>query len=473
MIKLRCIFVASLALSLILTACSPALPAATRTSPVAGPTVQTATAFSTHEPADIGAPVFESLNGQSELLVISSLTGKPLDDFAPIMLTPNYDYAFAPDGSTLALVSAAQLYLVDLPSWKYRTSDVGLHGWPGTMTYSPDGIWILITSGGPDSNLRIVDAKSGQVKASAQAGFSITNARFTTDGQAIMVFGPHIAASGDAANAGVSIGAPKAALYAVRDLSLRWSVELSGVRAGTFPKKAGTENTQAIYQPGAAWHFDPGIAFAPARDIMYAVHGDEDKLTTVDFTSREVRTVRIHPKSSWLDQLMDLTAGVAYAKGMDGTSKQAVISPDGKYLYVVGTTEVVTLQAKGSNWDFKMTPLGLQVIEADDGMLVDKMDTQASLARMSPDGTHILLSGWKNDNYSTPWTDVYDASSGSIVKHLDSVSLLPTRRIDKTAILASNSYISENICYSASVDPGTWALASHWEGPCVEWLLNP
>ena len=251
-----------------------------------------------------------------------------------------------------------------------------------------------------------------------------------------MVYGPHIAATGVAANAGISIGAPKAALFAASDLSLHWSLELNGVRAGTFAKKAGTEDTEAIYQPGAAWHFDPGIAFAPDRDVLYVVHGDEDKLTTVDFTTRKVRTVGIHAKLSWLEQLLSLTAGVAHAKGMDGTSKQALTSPDGKNLYVVGSTEAVTKLAKGTNWDFTFTPLGLQVIATADGTLVDKIDTEANSVSLSPDGTHVLLSGWKDSgSYGTPWTDVYDTSSGSIVKHLDGLNLIPTRRIDGQAIL--------------------------------------
>jgi hypothetical protein len=203
------------------------------------------------------------------------------------------------------------------------------------------------------------------------------------------------------------------------------------------------------------------------------VHGDEDKLTKVDFTTRSIRTVGIHAKLSWLDQLMALTAGVAHAKGMDGTSKQALISPDGKYLYVVGSTQTVTMLAKGNNWDFKFAPIGLKVIAAEDGTLVDTVDTAANSAALSPDGMQVLLSGWKNDNYSTPWTDVYDTTSRSIVAHLDWVSLVPARRMDGQAILGSSSMIGENVCYTASVNPETWAIAGDWKGSCLGWLLHP
>ncbi len=479
MLNLRCILIVGLCLGVILTGCSsatptsiPSTPEPTFIQPTPQPTLPPATPVPTPEPVGVGAPVIEYLNGQSELLVISSVTGKVFDTYTPIPLGENYNYAFAPDGHTLALVSNAQLYLIDLPSWKISTFVVGLYGW---LVYSPDGTLLALASGGSDGTLRVVDARSGEVKASAQAGFSIRNVKFTTDGKAVMVYGPHLASTGIAANAGVSVGAPKAALFAVSDLSVLWSVELAAIRDGTFPKKADTANTQDIYQPGAAWRYEPGIAFDPNRDMLYAVHGDEDKLTTIDFTHRKVSMVNVHVKASWLDQLMALTAGVAHAKGMDGTTKRALISPDGKFLFVGGNTEVVTQQANG-NWDITDTPIGLQVIAVEDGTLVDKIDTEASPAWLSPDGRQVFLTGWKiNNNYGgTPWTDVYDLSIRSIVKHLDGVYLIPARRMDGKVILASSGTFSNSVNQMAVIDPDSWTITSEWKGTAdVGWLINP
>ncbi len=390
--KLRSKWMFGLALSLTLTACAPAMPAPTRTPTAAPPSLPPPTSIPTPEPIGVGVPVIQYLNGPSELLVISSVTGKVFESFTPIALGNPDGYAFAPDGHTLAVSSNPQLYLIDLPSWKYRTFVVGLHG---SVHYSPDGGLLALAGGGPDGTLRVVDVKSGEVKASAQVGFSIWSVKFTSDGKAVMVYGPHLASTGVASNAGLSVGAPRAALFAASSLSLLWSMELNGVRDGTFPKKADSANTQDIYQPGAAWSFQPGIAFAPDRDLLYVVHSDEDKLTTVDFNARKVRTVDIRPRLSWLDQLMALTAGVAHAKGMDGTTKHAVISPDGKYLYVVGSTEIVTQQPSGNNWDITDTSWGLEVIAAGDGALVDKIDTEANSATLSPDGRQLFLSGWR------------------------------------------------------------------------------
>ncbi len=363
-----------------------------------------------------------------------------MDTFTPIPLGENYNYAFAPDGNS--------------------TFVVGLYGSP---FYSPDGTLLVLASGGSDGTLRVVDARSGEVKASAQTGFSIRNVKFTSDRKALMVYGPHLVAE-------ISVGAPRAALFDVSDLSVFWSVELKGIRHGIFPKKPGTMD---IYQPGAAWNYEPGIAFAPNRDILYLVHGDEDKLTTVDFADRKVKTVDVRVQTSWLDQLLSLTAGVAYAKGMDGVIKEAVISPDGKFLYVVGSTETVTQQANSSNWDVTDSPIGLQVIAPEDGTLVDKISTDASSVRLSPDGRQVFLTGWKN---GISWTEIYDISSNSIIKHLDNVYLMPTRRIDGKPILVADEYIGnngDNVCSMASVDLFTWAITNTWKGYCVGWLLDP
>jgi hypothetical protein len=471
--KPRSMWMFALVLSLMLTACAPSMPAPTRTLAAAQSTLASPSSMPTPEPIGVGVPVIQYLNGPSELLVISSVTGNVFESFTPIAFGNYDDYAFAPDGHTLAVSSDPQLYLIDLPSWKYRTSVVGLHG---SVHYSPDGRLLALAGGGSDGTLQVVDAKSGEVKASTQVGFSIRNVRFTRDGKAVMVYGPHLASTGVAANAGVSIAAPKAALFAASNLTLLWFVELNGVRDGTFPKKADTANTPDIYQPGAARFFQPGIAFAPDRDLLYVVHGDEDKLTTVDFTSRKVITVGIRPRLSWLDQLMALTAGVAHAKGMDGTIKQAVIAPDGIYLYVVGSTETVSQQPNGNNWDITDTSLGLEVIAAGDGALVDKVDTEANSATLSPDGRQLFLSGWRQRGsygYSTPWTDVYDISSRKLVKHLDGVDLMPTHRLDGKVMLASSNMISAITCDMASVDPATWAIVSGWNATiCTGWLIE-
>jgi WD40 repeat protein len=467
-----------LALSLMLTACLPTTPATISVSPSSTishvSSTPQATFTITPEPAEAGVPAFQFLPDKSELMVISPVTGQDLDSFTPIPIRDFYSYAFAPDGHTLALVANNKLYLIDLPAWENRQYDPGLHGWMSSIVYSPDGSQLAIASGEPESRIWIIDPQSGDVAATEKADFSIHRLQFTTDGKTLMAYGPHIASVGVAANAGVSIGPPIAAIYSTSDLALLWSIELDGIRDGTFPKKPDEPITDNIYLPGSAWHYEPGTAFSPKGDLLYLVHADDDKLTTVDFASRKVHTVEIQSKTSWLDRLMALTAGVAYAKGMDGTVKQALISPDGKFLFVGGTTEKVNMPTDTTDLEITDTPIGLQVIAVKDGTLVDTIDDETTPTGLSSDGRYLFLTNWNNHDENTgPRTDIYDITSMSIFKQLDNVSLTPTRRIDGKPILVSTEFSGtngENVCNLATVDTATLSIISRWKRDCVIWL---
>src|SRR6266540_7502526 len=90
-----------LCLSLILTACAPATLAPMAVPPTPGQTlapitlIPTGTPPATLEPVGVGVPVIEYVRGQSELRVVSSLTGKPFDEFPSIALEYYDNYAFA------------------------------------------------------------------------------------------------------------------------------------------------------------------------------------------------------------------------------------------------------------------------------------------------------------------------------------------------------------------------------------------
>src|SRR4030095_13113557 len=108
----------------------------------------------------------------------------------------------------------------------------------------------------------------------------------------------------------------------------------------------------------------------------------------------------------------------------------------GKFLFVGGNTEAVTQQADGSDMEITDTPLGLQVITAEDGTLVTNLDIEGTPTGLSSDGRYIFLTGWKNnDRGGMATTDVYDTASMSLIKHIDHVQLMPTRRIDGIPIL--------------------------------------
>ncbi len=142
-----------------------------------------------------------------------------------------------------------------------------------------------------------------------------------------------------------------------------------------------------------------------------------------------------------------------------------------KFLFVAGNTEVVTQQVNGNDWDITDTSIGLQVIASENSTLVDKISTDASAVRLSPDSRQLFLTGWNN---GIPWTDIYDISSKSIIKHLDGIYLIPSRRLDGKAILVSINTISSNVSYTTLIDPDTWTIVSDWKGVVdVGWLIDP
>jgi hypothetical protein len=242
--------------------------------------------------------------------------------------------------------------------------------------------------------------------------------------------------------------------------------------------RAGAENqasrTSCLWDEYELINVHPETIFLMTQDDgLVGVNLRDDIRRRRRLVRAQVSSVRIQSSASWLDRLLALTAGVAHAKGKDGTTKQGVISPDGKYFFVVGSTETVTKQARGSNFDITVAPIGLEVVAVSDGTLQQKITSEAYNAQFSPNGRHLFLTGW-NENSNEPWTDIYDMPSASITKHLVGVPLIPVRHLDGTPTVQSAVMISDNLCDMASVNPDTWALVSSWRAPvCNEWLAAP
>ena len=157
---------------------------------------------------------------------------------------------------------------------------------------------------------------------------------------------------------------------------------------------------------------------------------------------------------------------------MDGTIKNAVISPDGKYLYTVSTTEAYNKNDTGM-WDMKVSHGGLQVIDVADGSIVQQTDVDATAISLSPNGGQLYLTGWNMDASGGAWSEVYDLGFHKVLIHLDGIQLMPTRRLDGSRALVSIDYYNERLCRLASVDPAAWRIQSEWKGSCINWLIDP
>jgi len=229
---------------------------------------------------------------------------------------------------------------------------------------------------------------------------------------------------------------PRVALFNAADSTIVWETRLPDILDGLIPR----EGSAASEYEGVSW--GPAVVFAPDGSALYIVHADEEKLTTVDFVKRTTRAVEIRSPQSWLDRLMALTAGVAHAKTWDWTRKQAVISPDGQWLYVVGETSASWQNANGES-QVTQTPLGLQVIEASTGTEIVRRDSEATQISIAPDGTRLYLQGWvkqwtKRELYQEPWTEVRDAGSLEVIAHLAGRHVVPARRLAGQPILLSS-----------------------------------
>jgi hypothetical protein len=112
-----------------------------------------------------------------------------------------------------------------------------------------------------------------------------------------------------------------------------------------------------------------------------------------------------------------------------------VLSRDGTRLYVVGETGKSTRDAN-QQWQFTQTPLKLQVVDVATGVQIAKVETQATEASLSPDGSQLYLRGWSDSG--VPWTEVRDAARLEVVTRLTGRYLIPARQRDGQPILLAS-----------------------------------
>ena len=486
----RSILTVFIAFSLALSACAPGVqaqsPAVTRPSsstatslPATKVTIEASEPAATRTPDPTLTPVpvkpgtFETSvlvtewnNGKREHLLypLDPESGQALPGYPPISLGETYNHAFSPDRRILAIATSGSLRLVDLGSWKERVFKLGLGGYISGMAFEPEGRRLAIASGNRESRVTVFDLDQEAVAAQSSLEVLYPRLKFSSDSQGLMVYGTVIQNRFTANE--MAAGPPVVVLLDAGDLSPRWSAELEGLRDGIFPKDRDAGETVDLSQPDSAVYLYPGLAFAPDRDVLYAVHPDEDKLTTVDFAAQSVETIEIQTSLTWFERLLALTAGVAQAKVAEGTSRQAVISPDGQTLYVLGQNNR-TVQEENGEWQIVSNPLGLQVIRTADGVRLNRFDTEASEISISPDGRFLYLSSWGDNE---PWTEVFDTTNSSVVARMEGM-LRPASRMNGELLLAASDWRDDARIRLTVVDPHSLNVLAEWTGPNeIAWL---
>jgi hypothetical protein len=155
-------------------------------------------------------------------------------------------------------------------------------------------------------------------------------------------------------------------------------IALPGLVLGQRFEPRGSSDAQANI---IRW---PGVAISPGGDRLYIAHADDDAITVVDLEAMAVDAV-VTPKEprsalarfgSWLGGFF---VSEAKAKGGAYYSKHAVVSPDGRYLYITG------YQPEFCESDeffpcIERKPIGLQVIALDTMEVVAHHDGIARIA---------------------------------------------------------------------------------------------
>lgn len=292
-------------------------------------------------------------------------------------------HAVAPDGRTLITIAnhevscdlncyprEATLHFIDLAHGEVSASTISFPTWINGFAFTPDGAELALSydarqqrpSSGSEPvaleyTLLVVDVARRAVVRQTSLHFVPTRMAYTPDGRSLLVYGIEYGLS-SGVNPRVRV-----ALIDSRDLKVEWELPLPGVRDGYY-RSEGEE----------VW-WAPALVFDVSS--LYIVHADADELTTVDFARRNTRTVAIEPARSWLERLVLLTAAEAHAKALNGTSKQAVLSADGRRLYVVGRTSTAT--ESEARWRHSTeTSLGLKVVDVSNGREISHLATDAT-----------------------------------------------------------------------------------------------
>lgn len=466
------LFTLSLILLTLLTACASA-----QTAPTASPVEPTAAppeapevvSDGTFETSLLGTVWKGSADG-TLLFPFDPASGEVLPGYKPIPLGFSSTHAFSPDRSKLAVVSFANqsaikgsLLLIDLPTWTPEGFDLELIGWVNHIVFSPDGKRLAIAHGQSNYMLTIVDLERESIIAQSPTDSFVTRLKFTENGDALMLYSP----AASTANL-LSAGPPSVLLLDATNLNPLWTAELDGVRDGIFPK--GEDVTAAnIHEPGQAYYLSPALVFAPDRDTLYVVHADSDQLTTADFESQTIKTVDVRSRLTLFERLLSLTAGVAHAKVADGTVRQAVISPDGKLLYVVGVNHA-TFQDTSGNWQWEQTPLGLEILQTSDGSRVDHMETDTTELSISPDGRFLYLRSW---DQNTPSTEIFDTLRQQVILRKDKLSAMPAWLINGQYLLTSTYSTSDTAHHMSLVQPDGSSVLAEWTDTEYVWWLTP
>lgn len=401
-----------------------------------------------------------------EIGPVDSLTGQPLSDY-PVIAAGRYAIAeFSSDRKTLAVVAFPDnqtmtngvLKFVDLQNWWVTTTTLTLDNIYETIVFSPDDHYLTViaqkNSWPTQHVVQVIDVMQGTLAGEFVPDFMPHQLRYTPDGQQFMLYGTTTGENTNAINP-----TSRVALIDATTLQVIWQQTLDGVRDGQFD----AEN-RADPHTGIWWQ--PAVVFDPQQPRLYIAHADQDKLTIVDFGKRHAQTVAIAPAQTWIEQLLALTARTAQAKILNGTSKTATLSPDGRRLYVTGVERAY------QNEEYSEKLLGIQVIDPATGVQIAYIDNQARSISVAADGTRLYLHGGVEDPATqswVEWTEVIDAGDYSLIARLEDHPVVVGQQLDGQPLFYAAVQVDNEQQAISRLDPIDYDVLQTWSSDSSGW----
>jgi hypothetical protein len=406
-----------------------------------------------------------------ELRPIDPATGKMVVGFEPLELGSYATYGPSNHHTHLAVIAYPSNYavrdgvlkFVDLATWDTFTTTLTFNDANLTPIFSPDNATLAVVTfdtSGAGAVVHLVDVATGKLLTKQQIDFNPSQAQFTPDGSGLMLFG---ADSGELKN--WMNQQSHVALLDATSLETIWQQPIDGLLNGQYNEDgSNTDPHQAIW-------WQPAAVFAPGKATLYIVHADQEQLTTIDFRAEQMTTSAITPKLTWMEQLLMLTATPAHAKMLNGTTKEAALSADGRRLYVTGA------HYSFENEQLSETSLGVQVIDLETGQEITYIDSNARSVSVEANGSRLFLHGWEQQSdrpYMHEWTDVVDATTYQPITTLEGRAIAVTQRLDCQPILLSTATLENGQTELAILDPETFTILSssaEWYGGYAGWFV--
>ncbi len=419
---------------------------------------------------------------------VDPATGSDLPGYRPLDVGNAVEAAVSPDGRLLAATgykasnsslgeprffsSLGELRFFSLDRWGegFQLEDPAgepvLFAGPAYLTWSPDNSRLFFITTESDRSLwqRLwaVDVKAREARALLDLDFWTQRLHLSPDGKTVYLFGFPEPDS----ETGVAIGDAFLAVVNADTGSIEAKIALPGVLAGFRREQGENGEVYAGYWPGAA--------MSPDGSRYYVAHAEEDRITVVNLRTLEVeRSAKVTKQKSALERagrsLLGLLVRTAEAKGGPFFRKDALVSPDGRWLYVTGSSSDLCTEEEEQPCEMEK-PVGLKVINTHSLREAQSEEGIGSIA-LSPDGRWLLGVGWwyVADGESNSMTlkgqglKIMDATSHQVVS-----SIGPEVAYQQIAVSADGRYV-----HLVSEGPGL-REAMHKQYQCSEacWVLS-